>query len=96
MLKPLVFGDYPDEMKRTVGSRLPVFSEEESEQLKGSSDFIGIIHYTTFYVTNHQPSASLFPSMGEGFFKDMGVYIIRKISVFFIINQYKNASDELF
>ncbi|CAA0396731.1 unnamed protein product [Arabidopsis thaliana] len=76
MLKPLVFGDYPDEMKKTVGSRLPVFSEEESEQVKGSSDFIGIIHYTTFYVTNHQPSASLFPSMGEGFFKDMGVYII--------------------
>jgi len=79
MLKPLVFGDYPDEMKRTVGSRLPVFSEEESEQLKGSSDFIGIIHYTTFYVTN-KPSPSIFPSMNEGFFKDMGVYMICKIS----------------
>ncbi|WZZ09340.1 hypothetical protein YC2023_095261 [Brassica napus] len=32
MLGPLIFGDYPDEMKRTVGSRLPVFSLEESEQ----------------------------------------------------------------
>ncbi|XP_019082835.1 PREDICTED: beta-glucosidase 10-like isoform X2 [Camelina sativa] len=78
MLKPLVFGGYPDEMKRTLGSRLPVFSEEESEQVKGSSDFIGIIHYITYYVTN-QPAPSIFPSMNEGFFKDMGVYLIRKL-----------------
>ncbi|KAG7530004.1 Glycoside hydrolase family 1 [Arabidopsis thaliana x Arabidopsis arenosa] len=75
MLKPLVFGDYPSEMKRTLGSRLPVFSEEESEQVKGSSDFVGIIHYTTFYVTN-RASASIFPIMNQGFFKDMGVYMI--------------------
>ncbi|KAG7541220.1 Glycoside hydrolase superfamily [Arabidopsis thaliana x Arabidopsis arenosa] len=75
LLKPLVFGDYPDEMKKTVGSRLPVFSKEESEQVKGSSDFIGIIHYLTLYVTN-QPSPSIFPSMSEGFYKDMGVYMI--------------------
>ncbi|AEE85398.1 beta glucosidase 10 [Arabidopsis thaliana] len=84
MLKPLVFGDYPDEMKRTVGSRLPVFSEEESEQLKGSSDFIGIIHYTTFYVTN-KPSPSIFPSMNEGFFKDMGVYMISAANSSFLL-----------
>ncbi|CAA7049790.1 unnamed protein product [Microthlaspi erraticum] len=52
MLGPLTFGDYPDEMKIAVGSRLPVFSEEESEQVKGSSDFIGIIHYLAASVTN--------------------------------------------
>ncbi|VYS61229.1 unnamed protein product [Arabidopsis thaliana] len=76
MLKPLVFGDYPDEMKRTLGSRLPVFSEAESEQMKGSSDFVGIIHYTTVYVTN-QPAPYIFPSsVNKGFFKDMGAYII--------------------
>ncbi|WZY87261.1 hypothetical protein YC2023_033645 [Brassica napus] len=34
MLKPLVFGDYPDAMKRVLGPRLPVFSEGESEQVK--------------------------------------------------------------
>ncbi|CAE6104818.1 unnamed protein product [Arabidopsis arenosa] len=33
-LGPLTFGDYPDEMKRAVGSRLPIFSEEESELVK--------------------------------------------------------------
>ncbi|XP_010433301.1 PREDICTED: beta-glucosidase 10 [Camelina sativa] len=74
LLKPLVYGDYPDEMKKTVGSRLPVFSKEESEQVKGSSEFVGMIHYTTFYVSN-RPTPSFFPT-NEGFFKDMGVYMI--------------------
>ena len=82
MLKPLVFGDYPDEMKRTLGPRSPVFSEAESEQMKGSSDFVGIIHYTTVYVTN-QPAPYIFPSsVNKGFFKDMGAYIICKLSLF--------------
>ncbi|XP_024012822.1 beta-glucosidase 10 isoform X1 [Eutrema salsugineum] len=72
MLKPLVYGEYPDVMKKTLGSRLPVFSEEETEQVKGSSDFFGIIHYMTVYVTNSKPSPSLPPSNRE-FFTDMGV-----------------------
>uniref|UniRef100_A0A1J3GFR6 beta-glucosidase n=1 Tax=Noccaea caerulescens TaxID=107243 RepID=A0A1J3GFR6_NOCCA len=72
MLKPLVFGDYPEVMKRNVGSRLPVFTEEESEQVKGSSDFVGIIHYTTVYVTNSEPTPSLLPS-DSSFFTDMGI-----------------------
>ncbi|KAL1224388.1 Beta-glucosidase 10 [Cardamine amara subsp. amara] len=76
MLKPLVFGDYPDEMKRLVGSRLPVFSKEESEQVKGSSDFVGVIHYMTVYITNRGPAPSLFPTSGQGFFSDIGVNMI--------------------
>ncbi|KAL1209088.1 Beta-glucosidase 8 [Cardamine amara subsp. amara] len=77
MLKPLVFGDYPDEMKSTLGSRLPVFSEEESEQVKGSSDFVGIIHYQTFYVTiTYQPGPSFLSTINKGFYKDMGVNLI--------------------
>ncbi|KAH0894479.1 hypothetical protein HID58_056908 [Brassica napus] len=70
MLGPLIFGDYPDEMKRTVGSRLPVFSLEESEQVKGSSDFIGIIHYLAASVRsiNFKPSLSGHPD----FYSDMG------------------------
>ncbi|XP_048615156.1 beta-glucosidase 9 isoform X3 [Brassica napus] len=76
MLKPLVFGDYPDAMKRVWGSRLPVFSEEESEKVKGSSDFVGIIHYTTVYVRN---STSTTPSLiprRQDFFTDMGAETI--------------------
>ncbi|KAF8074438.1 hypothetical protein N665_1101s0001 [Sinapis alba] len=72
LLKPLVFGEYPDEMKRILGSRLPVFSEEESEVVKGSSDFIGIIHYTSVYIANITPAPSTLPSNQE-FFTDMGV-----------------------
>ncbi|KAL0710037.1 hypothetical protein Bca4012_017015 [Brassica carinata] len=55
MLGPLVFGEYPYVMRRTVGSRLPHFSEEESELVKGSSDFVGITHYTAATVTNIIP-----------------------------------------
>jgi hypothetical protein len=70
MLEPLIYGDYPDVMKRTIGSRLPVFSKEESEQVKGSSDFIGVIHYLTALVTNIDinPSLSGIPDFNS----DMG------------------------
>ncbi|KAL1208379.1 Beta-glucosidase 3 [Cardamine amara subsp. amara] len=50
VLHPLVFGDYPDVMKKIVGKRLPNFSEEESNLVKDSFDFLGVIHYVTFYV----------------------------------------------
>ncbi|KAF3495639.1 hypothetical protein DY000_02056918 [Brassica cretica] len=75
MLKPLVFGDYPDKMKRILGSRLPIFSEEESGLVKGSSDFLGIIHYMTVYVKNSSPTPSLLPSR-QNFFTDMGAVTI--------------------
>ncbi|AEE84549.1 beta glucosidase 2 [Arabidopsis thaliana] len=71
MLEPFIFGDYPDEMKRTVGSRLPVFSKEESEQVKGSSDFIGIIHYLAASVTSIKIKPSI--SGNPDFYSDMGV-----------------------
>ncbi|KAL8131455.1 hypothetical protein AgCh_007404 [Apium graveolens] len=49
VLDPLVFGNYPAEMRRYLGSELPQFSKEEIEHLKGSIDFIGLNHYTTHY-----------------------------------------------
>ncbi|KAK6154324.1 hypothetical protein DH2020_008572 [Rehmannia glutinosa] len=48
-LDPLVFGDYPLEMKRYHGSELPKFSSEERALLRESIDFIGINHYGTLY-----------------------------------------------
>ncbi|XP_052172713.1 beta-glucosidase 40 [Diospyros lotus] len=48
-LDPLIFGDYPSSMIKRVGSRLPRFTKAESALLKGSLDFVGINHYTTFY-----------------------------------------------
>ncbi|XP_018484503.1 beta-glucosidase 10 [Raphanus sativus] len=76
LLKPLVFGDYPDSMKRIVGTRLPVFSEEESEQVKGSSDFLGIIHYTTMYVRKSTTTTSSILPRDHEFFTDMGAETI--------------------
>ena len=42
---PIFKGDYPAEMKRRAGNRLPTFTKEEKVILKGSSDFFAINHY---------------------------------------------------
>lgn len=52
-LDPIVFGDYPGEMREKLGSRLPKFSPEESGKLAGSFDFMGINHYITVYATSN-------------------------------------------
>jgi beta-glucosidase len=36
---PVYFGDYPQSMKDRLGSKLPEFTDEEKELLKGSSDY---------------------------------------------------------
>ena len=48
-LDPIVYGDYPPEMRQLLGSRLPTFSPEERRKLGYKLDFIGINHYTTLY-----------------------------------------------
>ncbi|XP_047327218.1 beta-glucosidase 13-like [Impatiens glandulifera] len=50
-MDPLVYGHYPQTMRDLVGDRLPKFSSQESEMLKGSFDFIGINYYTSNYAT---------------------------------------------
>ncbi|XP_051144621.1 beta-glucosidase 6 isoform X2 [Andrographis paniculata] len=53
-IEPIVYGQYPVTMRDRVGSRLPKFSPTESAQLKGSFDFIGVNHYTTWFArANH-------------------------------------------
>lgn len=52
-LEPLITGDYPSSMRSRVRSRLPTFTESEASLVKGSYDFIGINHYTTFYARNN-------------------------------------------
>ncbi|KAL1567134.1 beta-glucosidase [Salvia divinorum] len=48
-LDPLVFGEYPPEMRQIHGSELPRFTAEQSLLLSKSIDFIGINHYGTLY-----------------------------------------------
>ncbi|KAK3135778.1 hypothetical protein QOZ80_5BG0423330 [Eleusine coracana subsp. coracana] len=57
IVNPLVYGDYPEIMKEVVGSRLPSFTKEQSEIIRGSTDFIGINHYTSVYVSDRSSSA---------------------------------------
>lgn len=36
-----------------VGNRLPVFTRQESNEITGSFDFIGMNHYVTLYVMDN-------------------------------------------
>ncbi|XP_050512620.1 myrosinase 1-like isoform X1 [Diabrotica virgifera virgifera] len=56
--RPLTLGDYPELMKKTIAkrsslqgfsqSRLPQFTKDEIEYLKGTLDYLGLNYYTTF------------------------------------------------
>ncbi|KAG8067875.1 hypothetical protein GUJ93_ZPchr0005g15093 [Zizania palustris] len=52
ILDPLVHGDYPEIMKKKAGSRIPSFTKEQSEFIRGGTDFIGINHYTSLYISD--------------------------------------------
>jgi len=49
---PIYMGDYPASMRKRVGDRLPFFTKEEQQLIKGSSDFFGLNHYTTMYTAD--------------------------------------------
>eukprot|EP00253_Pinus_taeda_P000856 PITA_00856 len=59
-MDPLFLGDYPSSMRERVGNRLPAFSAQESHRVKGSVDFVGLNHYTTYYATNNATDGSSF------------------------------------
>jgi beta-glucosidase len=44
---PIYFGHYPPYMRSVIGDRLPTFTPEEINLVKGSSDFYGMNTYTT-------------------------------------------------
>ncbi|XP_062184374.1 beta-glucosidase 12 [Phragmites australis] len=58
-MDPLIRGDYPLSMRALVGNRLPQFTKEQSELVKGSFDFIGLNYYTANYADNLPPSNGL-------------------------------------
>ncbi|AEC10424.1 beta glucosidase 29 [Arabidopsis thaliana] len=53
-LNPVIYGDYPETMKKHVGNRLPAFTPEQSKMLINSSDFIGVNYYSIHF-TAHLP-----------------------------------------
>ncbi|GLT51250.1 hypothetical protein SLA2020_246710 [Shorea laevis] len=48
-IHPVVYGDYPKIMREMVGNRLPNFTKEQSEMIKGSFNILGVNYYTTMY-----------------------------------------------
>lgn len=57
-MEPLTTGDYPQSMRKLVGTRLPKFSTEQSNKLKKSYDFLGVNYYTANFVSNAPISSS--------------------------------------
>ncbi|CAI5959423.1 unnamed protein product [Closterium sp. NIES-65] len=62
VLDPLFSGDYPAVMKQRVGGRLPCFTREQQQQLKGSLDFVGVNHYTSKFVSCAAPAEPATPA----------------------------------
>lgn len=58
-LDPLIFGDYPSEMRHYLGSELPQFSLEEKKCITDSIDFIGVNHYSSLYAKDCTHSSCL-------------------------------------
>ncbi|KAM0831988.1 hypothetical protein ACQ4PT_065182 [Festuca glaucescens] len=50
-LDPIIFGDYPSEMRKILGPNLPEFTLKQRKKLRVTKlDFIGLNHYSTWYV----------------------------------------------
>lgn len=56
-LDPTTYGDYPQSMKDTVGTRLPRFTNAQKAKLKDSTDFVGINYYTSFFSKTGKPDS---------------------------------------
>ncbi|KAH6790155.1 hypothetical protein C2S51_005161 [Perilla frutescens var. frutescens] len=58
IMDPIAFGRYPESMRKRVGDRrLPEFTEEEAEMVKGSFDFLGVNYYSAKYALNIDDTA---------------------------------------
>ncbi|PIA61389.1 hypothetical protein AQUCO_00300730v1 [Aquilegia coerulea] len=58
-INPLVFGDYPATMKKHAGSKIPTFTLQQSELVKGSFDFLSLNYYTIIHIMDDPDSLKL-------------------------------------
>lgn len=73
---PVVFGDYPEVMRKRLGKRLPDFTAEEHALIKGSADFLGLNHYSTALASGNPASDGLDNVSGNGGMSDdQGVFL---------------------
>lgn len=57
-LAPVLTGQYPNIMREIVGDRLPSFSPEEAEMIRGSVDVIALNYYTSMNVRDRSVGAT--------------------------------------
>jgi len=79
----MMFGEYPSSMRQRVGGRLPKFSAEEKALVKGSLDFVGINHYTTYYARDNQ--TNLIGILLNDSLADSGTVTLRKVSLLVLV-----------
>ena len=73
---PVYLGDYPQVMRDRLGERLPSFTEQEREKLKGSSDFFGLNHYTTMIASaENYDGGEVSPYGNGGIAEDQDVHL---------------------
>lgn len=72
ILHPLTFGDYPKSMRKLVGNRLPNFTEEQTNLVKGSLDFVGVNYYTARYAEESNSSSPLLSYTTDSHVNDTG------------------------
>lgn len=74
---PVVFGEYPEVMRKRLGARLPEFTEEQKTLMKGSADFLGLNHYSTLYASAEKPEvdAGIGPNGNGGMSDDQEVFL---------------------
>ncbi|ETM45856.1 hypothetical protein L914_09196 [Phytophthora nicotianae] len=74
-LQPILTGDYPAVMHEVAGDRLPRFTAEESDMLKGSYDMFQLNHYSSQAVTDCDSPTSTIDcaSLAPGWQADKGV-----------------------
>ncbi|CAI9089622.1 OLC1v1024228C1 [Oldenlandia corymbosa var. corymbosa] len=51
-MAPITYGYYPERMRNIVKSRLPTFTDDQSKDLAGSFDFVGVNYYTGRYASD--------------------------------------------
>ncbi|KAK7838677.1 hydroxyisourate hydrolase [Quercus suber] len=79
---PLVYGDYPDVLEKIAGSRLPAFTNLESNQVKGSFDFLGLNYYFGLYIKDNSSKLSM---EVRDFFADMAIEVSACLTQFPIV-----------
>lgn len=67
-MDPICRGHYPATMRKNCEERLPSFTDEEAEEVRGTLDFLGLNHYSTDYVSAKEEQDSK-----PGYFADMDV-----------------------